>query len=71
MHAREPCLTMTGVPAEAAIGGQGLLFSLSTKKELKVYTGQGRELATLEPNSLANHDLVVSQDARWGRDTRH
>lgn len=64
MHGKEQCLIATGVGAEVALGGQGLMFSLSAKKELKLYSAGGREMATLEPNSLANHDLVVSQDAR-------
>jgi hypothetical protein len=46
-------------------GRRALFVSLSTKKEARVYGSSGRELALLEPNSLANHDLAVSADGRF------
>ncbi|MEW5317650.1 MAG: hypothetical protein WDW38_008932 [Sanguina aurantia] len=64
-HGKELPLTMRSVPSSASAGRIGLLFSCTTKKDVRVFNMQGREVAMLEPNSLANHDLAVSYDGRF------
>lgn len=62
IHGKDPALTMRAVSPS---GRPGIIASLSTKKDLKVYNVQGREVGVLEPNSLGNHDLAVSLDGRF------
>ncbi|KAG1663887.1 hypothetical protein FOA52_014700 [Chlamydomonas sp. UWO 241] len=68
VHGREAVLVARGIaPSEHQLTGRrpGLVVSLSTKKDCRVYSVQGNELATLEIASLGNHDLAVSIDGRF------
>mmetsp|Transcript_5000 Transcript_5000/g.10801 ORF Transcript_5000/g.10801 Transcript_5000/m.10801 type:complete len:454 (+) Transcript_5000:147-1508(+) len=65
VHGKEPVLTTRSVSAAASLGRVGILVSCSTKKDVKVFNSRGNQLAVLEPNSLANHDLALSNDARF------
>ena len=52
MHGRaEPPLMMRAVPAGACVGGMAFMVSLSTKKDVRVYTSQVR--APVNCNSKA------------------
>lgn len=65
VHGKEQGLAMKAVTASACVGRMGVVVTCSTKKEVKVLDLQGKTLATLEPASLANHDLAVSNDGRF------
>eukprot|EP00201_Polytomella_parva_P003106 CAMPEP_0175077454 /NCGR_PEP_ID=MMETSP0052_2-20121109/23406_1 /TAXON_ID=51329 ORGANISM="Polytomella parva, Strain SAG 63-3" /NCGR_SAMPLE_ID=MMETSP0052_2 /ASSEMBLY_ACC=CAM_ASM_000194 /LENGTH=474 /DNA_ID=CAMNT_0016346935 /DNA_START=206 /DNA_END=1629 /DNA_ORIENTATION=+ len=55
----------SGSASSSAGPAGGFIACLSTKKSVKVFDWTGKLLATLEPNSLKNHDLTVSADGRF------
>lgn len=65
VHGREPCLALQSVPTAGAAIPTGIVVSLSTKKEGRVFDLKGRPVATFEPASLANHGLALSLDGRF------
>ncbi|KAL6750671.1 WD40-repeat-containing domain protein [Haematococcus lacustris] len=65
LHGKEAPMMMRSVSAAASLAKRSVLVACSTKKDVRVYSAQGRELAVLEPNSLANHNLALSNDGRF------
>lgn len=65
VHGKELGMALRSVPAMSCIGRTGVAVSCSTKKDVKVLSMQGNELATLEPASFANYDLALSNDGRF------
>lgn len=66
VHGKEPGLQFVTACPPPGSGRPPLAVSLSTKKDARVLeASSGRQLAVLEPNSLANHNLAVSADGRF------
>ncbi len=54
-----------GAAVAAAAARRPFAVALSQRKEARCFDGSGREIALLEPNSLANYGLSVSGDGRF------
>lgn len=65
VHGKEAAMSLASVAQGQAAGMAGVIVSCSAKKEARIFSILGKELARVEPNSLANHNLALSLNGRF------